>query len=38
MVKMKGVAEIFTFLVLNLSFDIVDGVAALDFESYGLSG
>lgn len=25
-----------TFLVLDLSFDIVDGVAALDLESNGL--
>lgn len=30
------VIVIITFLVLNLSFDIVDGVAALDLESYGL--
>lgn len=35
---MKGALAVFTFLVLNLSFDIVDGVTALDFESYGLPG
>ena len=32
------VARAFTFLVLDLGLDIVDGVAGLDLESDGLPG
>lgn len=36
--KKKKKKERSTFFVLDLGFDIVDGVTALDLESNGLAG